>query len=75
MKPFKLDSDDDQPIDLTTPKLPFKRRSSFFNIVSKDKGNKVDNKTLKREKYIEELNKEKEDWYAIVQKSNVKVRE
>lgn len=51
------------PIDLTTPKLAPKRRSSFFNIVVKEK----EDKSLKKAEYMKELKKEKKDWREAIQ--------
>lgn len=69
-----FDSDDGMPIDLTTPKLPPKRRSSFFNMVIKEAENKSGN-TLRRKKYIKDLYKEKADWAELITKKNARIKE
>lgn len=52
------------PIDLTTPHLKIKRRSSFFNIEKAVVREKLENQ--KRKEYIERLEGEVDIWRTIV---------
>ena len=70
---YKLDPENYQPIDLTTPKLPMKR-SSFFNLVQTNEENEVEMKPLNKEKYIENLTKEKADWTELLMKSRERAK-
>lgn len=58
----------DFPIDLTTPHLLIKRRSSFFNIeraVVREKSEQNE-ENQKRKEYFEKLEKESANWHAIL---------
>lgn len=58
-------------IDLVTPQVKVKRRSSFFNIEnSSDKDN-----SKRKSNYVEKLNREKKDWIELIQRTNGKIRE
>lgn len=71
-----IDLSDDVPIDLTTPQLKFKRRSSFFNIEKAPKEYlKKDEENQKRKEYIKKLEDERDNWRAIVNEKVEKTRE
>lgn len=57
------ESDLNEPIDLTTPKVLPKRRSSFFF----SENNSSDCKIIKKKEYIEKLQKERDTWLEILQ--------
>jgi hypothetical protein len=58
-------------MDLVTPQVKVKRRSSFFNIEnSSDKDN-----SRRKADYFEKLNKEKKDWIELIQRTNGKIKE
>ena len=68
---FEIASPISTPIDLTTPRVIPKRRSSFFNIESTPETDELNEVKF----YIEKLEKEKKDWIHYIQQTNLKVRE
>lgn len=76
------DYDSNVPIDLTTPQVKPKRRSSFFNFSPADEVFSADMRksskearNLKRQEYKEKLEKEKGDWLDIVAQATHRKRE
>lgn len=62
-------------IDLVTPQVKIKRRSSFFNIENSNNFDKDKDNSKRKADYIEKLHKEKKDWIDLIQKTNGKIRE
>lgn len=58
-------------IDLVTPQVKVKRRSSFFNL---KKETDEDNSATKAA-YVEKLLQEKQDWIDVIQRTHGKVKE
>lgn len=63
----------DMPIDLTTPQIKMKRRSSFFNIDS-NSTKKVETH-FKMQEYREKLEREKLDWVTYIHKAHEHVKQ
>jgi hypothetical protein len=61
-------------IDLVTPQVKVKRRSSFFNIENSN-GNSEKENSKRKADYIEKLNKEKKEWIDLIQRTNRKIKE
>lgn len=66
-----IEPSNDSPIDLTTPRLVIKRRSSFFNIEKLKQDERVREKleqgeeNQKRKEYMEQLQGESDKWMKI----------
>lgn len=70
-----IELSNDLPIDLTTPHLLIKRRSSFFNIEKKVREKlEQDEENQKRKEYMEQLEKESENWREILNDTIQKTR-